>query len=134
MTYIESIFQNLIRGNRVAKDLGITLPSGESATYGPGHTYLQCPEVVAVTAEGSRVSEVKKGQFVQLVAPTPYNTVAAYRFPILVKLNPELHEYAQFQSIYVIDPKESMPAIYASFRRDCDLTTLSYFYRIYLMQ
>lgn len=123
---IDSAFQNMIRGGRIPKYMGIMdVPAG--TTYGPDYIYLQIPFEQGVGG--------KKGQTVSILLEEWAAGLRATQFPLLVKVNPALQTIASAPSLTILDPGENFD-LSMTLRKDVEniAESVSWAVRVYLMQ
>ncbi len=129
---MDSIFLNLVRGNRLNTQMGLQLDGGVPPRYAKNYNYVEVPVREAVGSDGTPTSKILRNQHVRLV-PACEVTVKGYS-SVLVKTNPSLQAVANCPTLLLLDVAEGeQPSFYATFRKDYDLADLTWLVRLYLL-
>jgi hypothetical protein len=132
---LDSVFLNLVRGNRLTAYMGLELEIAgvvAEVKYGKDYSYVEIPLAYAQAPDGSTMREVKRNQHVEIVPACTVNVRGQYR--LLVEPNPALWADAVVQGSYYIQSEtgKQYPSFYLQARRDIDLSTVEYAVRLYL--
>ena len=128
----ESAFLNLVRGNRVSALMG--LQQEGTPKYGPSYHYIELPVKVVRKDDGTVIEDkVLRNQHVEVVADGTI-MVRGYS-PVLVTYNTDLQQVANLGSMHFVHPggERHAPSFWATFRKDCDIATINWAVRLYLL-
>lgn len=126
----DSSFLKLIRGNRVTNYLGL---HEDTVRFGPDYTYVEMPimHLQGSGEEDKPTNKAVRNQHLQVcVAPfTPHKL-----YKVLVVTNPMLQRVASIPAVYLVDGSNPEPLeMWATFRKDFDVSNLDWAVRLYLM-
>ena len=130
---LESVFLNLVRGNRINQYLRLKLENGAAPKYSRDYSYIEIPaKEFFLPSEEKKVTKVLRNQHVQVIPACTVDVQEGYR--VLVKTNPKLQEIATCPALFLLDHKEGeQVSFYATFRKDFEISELEWAVRIYMI-
>lgn len=131
---LETVFLNLIRGNRITNYLGLELKGNSSLTYSKdyGTSYLQLGRALNLET-AKHVKKLKKDMRVALF---PLATINPRKYRAYIEVNPALYAIGNvnFERVIEADKGVSELPIYLEVKEDFDgLEDLEYLVRISLI-
>lgn len=132
---MDGAFLNLVRGNRLASWMGLTLPDGVTAPkYGSQYHYVEIP-VGQVLKDGEPVADGKivRNQHVEILAACTIKVRG--NNPVMVVYNHDLQRVANLGSFHMVHPggEALVPSFWATFRKDCEVMDIPWAVRLYLL-
>jgi hypothetical protein len=128
----DSAFLNLVRGNRVPALMG--LQQDGTPKYGPSYHYIELP-VGSIRKDDGTVIEDKvlRNQHVEVVAAG--SIMVRGQSPVLVAYNTDLQQVANLGSMHLVHPggERHSPSFWVTFRKDCDIASIKWAVRLYLL-
>lgn len=130
---MDSVFLNLVRGNRVNALMGLELDGGGSPKFSSDYCYIEVGlKEFFLPTEEKIVTKALRNQHVRIVPACKLNLRGNYR--ILVKTNPKLQEVSNCPAMFVLDTNEGeQPWFYATMRKDVDVSDLTWCVRLYML-
>lgn len=127
----DSAFLNLVRGNRLTALMGLDV---KTPKYGPEYHYVELPIKEIRSSDGTPITDkVMRNQHVEIV---PDGTIQVRgKSTVLVEYNSSLQQVANGGSMHLVHPggERHAPSYWVTFRKDCDVSTISHAVRLYLI-
>lgn len=129
---MDSMFVNLVRGNRLSLYLGLEMLGEHAYRFSKDYSYIEVPLLHAENSEGV-VDKALRNQHLKVIPACKFK-VQGSRLKVLVKTNPLLQEVATAPTMYMIEEESGSPIFYMTMRKDFDLSKLDWVVRVYLLQ
>jgi len=127
----DSAFLNLVRGNRLTALMGLDV---KTPKYGPEYQFVELPVKEIRTADGTPITDkVLRNQHVEIV---PDGTIQVRgKSTVMVTYNNTLQQVADLGSLHFVPPgsERHAPTYWVTFRKDCDIASINYAVRLYLI-
>lgn len=128
---MDSVFLNLIRGNRVTAYMG--LKTEALPRYGVGYQYIEIPIRCFRKDDGTELFEAKANQHLEVV---PDCTIKVRgNQAVMVHYNPALQVVGSLAGSHIVWPggEEHCPSFYVSFRKGITTAELEWAVRLSLL-
>lgn len=128
---MESVFLNLIRGNRVSSYLGLESPC--LPKYGSLYQYIEIPLLCFRKDDGTELEKASANQHLEVV---PNCTIKVRgNQPVLVSYNPELQKYCSMAGSHIVWPggERHTPSFYVNFRKGVEVGDIEWAVRLSLL-
>lgn len=130
---MESVFANLIRGNRVSALIGLKLGEGIPPKYGPSYHYIEIPVKCFRKDDGTELDKASPNQHLEVVPNCTIKVRGGQA--VMIHYNPALQLYGTHSGSHIVWPgsAEHSPSFYMSFRKGINLSDLEWAIRISLL-
>lgn len=128
---MDSMFLNLIRGNRVSAYMG--LKTDCPPKYGGSYYYIEIPVKCFRKDDGTELEEAKANQHLEVV---PDCTIKVRgNQAVMVHYNPALQAVGNMAGSHIVWPgcEEQCPSFYVSFRKGISIGELEWAVRLSLI-
>ena len=128
---MDSMFLNLIRGNRVTAYMG--LKTDCPPKYGSSYYYIEIPVRCFRKDDGTELEEAKANQHLEVV---PDCTIKVRgNQAVMVHYNPALQAVGNMAGSHIVWPgcEEQCPSFYVSFRKGINISDLEWAVRLSLI-
>ena len=128
---MDSMFLNLIRGNRVTAYMG--LKTDCPPKYGSSYYYIEIPVRCFRKDDGTELEEAKANQHLEVV---PDCTIKVRgNQAVMVHYNPALQAVGNMAGSHIVWPgcDEHCPSFYVSFRKGINISDLEWAVRLSLI-
>jgi hypothetical protein len=102
--------------------------------YGPQYHYIELPVGSIRKDDGTVIEEkVLRNQHVEIVAAG--SIMVRGQSPVLVAYNTDLQQVANLGSMHLVHPggERHAPSFWVTFRKDCDIASIKWAVRLYLL-
>lgn len=130
---METVFANLIRGNRLSALIGLKLGEGITPKYGPNYQYIEIPVKHFLKDDGTELDKASPNQHLEVVPNCTIHVRGSQA--VMIHYNPALQQYGNHSGSHVVWPgnDEHTPSFYMSFRKGINLADLEWAVRISLL-
>lgn len=130
---MDGVFLLVNRGNRLSAMLGLQMDEGVPYRFSNDYSYVEIPVGEAFSTSSEEiVTKAAANQKLRIRPACKLNVRGQYR--VLVKVNPVLAPFANYQGIQLIDPNTGeQPVIHASFHKSFDFADLEWCVRLYIL-
>ena len=130
---METVFVNLVRGNRLSALIGLKLPEGLVPKYGPQYQYVEIPVKCFRKDDGSELDEAKANQHLEVIPNCTIQVRGSQ--PVMIHYNPALQAVGTHSGSHIVWPGsgEHSPGFYVSFRKAVSAADLGWAIRISLL-
>jgi hypothetical protein len=130
---METVFVNLVRGNRLSALIGLKLPEGLVPKYGPQYQYVEIPVKCFRKDDGSELDEAKANQHLEVIPNCTIQVRGSQ--PVMIHYNPALQAVGTHSGSHIVWPggDAHIPSFYVSFRKATSLSDVAWAIRISLL-
>lgn len=130
---MDSVFLNLVRGNRMSAYMGFQSTEGKPYRNAPDYSYIEIPLDHMYNSATEEVQEkALRNQHIKLIPACKLDIRGSYK--VLVIVNPALQEVSTCPSMMLLEPGDrGAPSFYATFRKDMAVGDLNWVVRLYML-
>jgi hypothetical protein len=128
---MDSVFLNLIRGNRVTAYMG--LKTEASPRYGVGYQYIEIPVKCFRKDDGTELDKANPNQHLEVIPNCTIKVRGSQA--VMVHYNPALQAVGSMAGSHIVWPgcEEHTPGFYVSFRKGITVNELEWAVRLSLL-
>jgi hypothetical protein len=130
---METVFMNLVRGNRLSALIGLKLGDSLLPKYGAQYQYVEVPVKCFRKDDGTELDKANPNQHLEVIPNCTIHVRGSQ--PVMIHYNPALQAVGTHSGSHIVWPGsgEHCPSFYMSFRKGINLSDLEWAIRISLL-